>query len=363
MKVYALKCYLGFALALSLGLSAAHIETSAQEVSKTDQKPDPVEQVPLPGTYPHALLSLTSDSGAFSPYAFLVDKSTRTLTVWRNENDKPKLVGAWSADIGRQGGDKVAEGDLKTPEGIYFFQTMMDGAKLDFNQYGVRIFTMDYPNYFDKLEKKTGSGIWLHAIPDSKSLLRGSRGCVVVRNKVIEELAQYIDLKKTPIVVINQVNYLTEAQWTDQRKVFSQWLEDWRQTWMGKDFDKYMDQYSERFIGNGMTKTQWRAYKKNLGDNYKFIEVNLKDVQIFNHGTKIVLRFLQDYKSDKKKDFGAKILYAMKNGERYEIVGETWMPMRLPKSASAPATANASDVPVIGKPTAVSGSASGTDRQ
>jgi hypothetical protein len=140
-------------------------------------------------------------------------------------------------------------------------------------------------------------------------------------------------------------------------------LEDWRQTWMGKDFDKYMDQYSERFIGNGMTKSQWRAYKKNLGDNYKFIEVNLKDVQIFNHGTKIVLRFLQDYKSDKKKDFGAKILYAMKNGERYEIVGETWMPLRLPKSASAPATANASDVPVIGKPTAVSGSASGTDRQ
>jgi murein L,D-transpeptidase YafK len=339
MKAHALKCY----LALGLALATAHIGTLAEEVSKSDQKPDPVEQVPAPGTYPHALLSLTSDSGAFSPYAFLVDKSTRTLTVWRNENDKPKLVGAWPADIGRNGGDKEAEGDAKTPEGIYFFQTTMDGAKVDFSKYGVRIFTMDYPNYFDKLEKKTGSGIWLHAIPDSKSLLRGSRGCVVVRNKVIQELAQYITLKKTPIVVINHVDYLTEAQWNEQRKTFSAWLENWRQTWMGKDFDKYMDLYSERFIGNGMTKAQWRAYKKNLGELYKYIEVSLKDVQIFNHGTKIVVRFLQDYKSDKKQDYGAKILYAMKVGERYEIVGETWKPMRAPpatKTAAAPTSGN-----------------------
>ncbi len=332
MMARALKCILSLATALVL----AQNRTSNAEVSKNDQKPDPVEQVPKAGTYPHALLSLTTESGVFSPYAFLVDKSTRTLTVWRNESDKPKLVGAWPADIGRAGGDKSTEGDHKTPEGVYFFQTMMDGAKVDFSQYGVRIFTMDYPNYFDKLEKKTGSGIWLHAIPDSKSLLRGSRGCVVVRNKVIEELKQYIDLKKTPIVVINKVNYLTEAEWSEQRRIFANWLENWRTTWMGKDFDKYMDLYSEKFSGNGMNKAQWRAYKKNLGNAYKFIEVNLKDVQIFNHGTKIVVRFLQDYKSDKKQDYGAKILYAMKVGDRYEIVGETWQPMR---PALAPKTA------------------------
>ncbi len=335
----ALKSYLAVGSAVILAQIGTWSTARAEDLSKTDQKPDPVEQVPAAGTYPHALLSLTSDSGAFSQHALLVDKSTRTLTVWRNENDKPKLVGAWPADIGRQGGDKVAEGDFKTPEGIYFFQNKMDGEKVDFSQYGKRIFTMDYPNYFDKLEKKTGSGIWLHAIPDTKSLLRGSRGCVVVRNKVIEELAQYIDLKKTPIVVINQVNYLTETQWTAQRQVFAQWLESWRQTWMGKDLEKYMAQYSERFQSNGMNKTQWRSYKKSLGDHYKFIDVNLKDIQIFNHGSKIVLRFLQDYKSDRKQDYGAKILYAMKVDDRYEIVGETWQPMRAPavsKTASLP---------------------------
>jgi murein L,D-transpeptidase YafK len=317
--------YTALALGLLLTQVGTNLHARAQEVPKSDQKPDPVAVVPPAGEYPHTLLSLTSESGAFSQYAFLVDKSRRTLTVWQNEdNGKIKLVGAWPADIGRMEGDKVAEGDKKTPEGIYFFQNTMDGAKVDFDKYGVRIFTMDYPNYFDKLEKKTGQGIWLHAIPDSKSLLRGSSGCVVVRNKVIEDLAKYIELKKTPIVVVNHVDYLTEKQWEANRQTFSNWLESWRATWVGKDLDKYMSQYSERFRGNGMNKNRWRAYKKALSERYKFIDVALKDVQIFNHGSKIVFRFLQTYKSDMKEDFGSKILYVSKNGEKYEIVGETW---------------------------------------
>lgn len=327
-------------LALALGLLLTQVGTIpplfAAEDPKSDQKGDPIAVAPASGQYPHALLSLTSDTGSFSQYAFLVDKSQRTLTVWQNEKDRVKLVGAWPADIGRSQGDKVAEGDKKTPEGIYFFQTTMDGAKVDFDKYGVRIFTMDYPNYFDKLEKKTGTGIWLHAIPDSKSLLRGSSGCVVVRNKVIEELGKYIDLKRTPIVVVNKVEYLTEKQWLDQRQKFSEWLESWRTTWMGKDLDKYMGQYSERFQSMGMNKSRWRNYKKSLGDRYKFIDVSLKDVQIFNHGSKIVFRFLQSYKSDMKEDFGSKILYTLKNGESYEIVGETWENINLRNQAYLP---------------------------
>ncbi|NJL26344.1 MAG: L,D-transpeptidase family protein, partial [Calothrix sp. SM1_5_4] len=171
---------------------------NATEDAKTDQQQvDPIAVMPPEGMLPSALLSLSSEHGVFSQYAFLVDKDARTVTVWQNAADKPKLIGAWPTDIGRRNGDKLVQGDHRTPEGVYFFQTAMDGRKVDFSQYGARIFTLDYPNYFDRLEKKGGNGIWFHAIPDSKSLLRGSRGCVVVRNKVIEELAKYIDLKRT----------------------------------------------------------------------------------------------------------------------------------------------------------------------
>lgn len=311
-----------------LGLLLIHFATPircfASEEPKTVEVPDPVAEQPPKGKWPSPLLSLQSETGAFTQYAFLVDKSKRTLTVWQHDDNGLKLVSAWPTDIGQKGGDKLVEGDKKTPEGVYFFQTSKDGRKVDFNQYGVRIFTLDYPNYFDRLEKKTGNGIWFHAIPDTKSLLRGSRGCVVVRNSVIDHLAQYIDLKRTPMVISNEVEYLAPDDWRKLRDQFKGWLEAWRQSWMGKDIESYLAQYSDRFMSNGMNKEQWRRYKKNLASRYSFIDVNLQDVQIFNQGPKIVLRFLQNYKSDKKQDVGAKIIYALKTDQKYEIIGESW---------------------------------------
>lgn len=316
-------------LVVSLGAVAAHFATApnayAQQGEKTvEQSADPVPQVPPAGMLPHALLSLSTDTGTFSQYAFLVDKKARTLTVWRHAGDEIKLVGAWPTDIGSRDGDKLVQGDQRTPEGVYFFQTSMDGRKVNFNDYGNRIFTLDYPNYFDKLENKTGNGIWFHAIPDSKSLLRGSRGCVVVRNNVIEELSKFVELKRTPMVIVNQVEYMEPEKWKALKTGLHSWIENWRKSWMGKDLNAYMDQYSHRFSGNGMNKRQWRRYKEALARAYGFINVELKDVQIFNQGPKVVFRFLQAYKSDRKQDFGTKILYALRNGDRWEIIGETW---------------------------------------
>lgn len=302
----------------------------AAEVAKTDQKTDPVAELPATGLLPNALLSLNAEDNPhlFSRYALLVDKARRTLTVWENDGEKIHFVAAFPADMGAQAGDKVAEGDQKTPEGIYFFQTTLEGRKVDFSKYGARIFTMDYPNYFDRLEKKNGHGIWLHAVPDTVSLQRGSRGCVVVRNSVIEQLAKYIELQHTPIVVVDTVDYLPEKDWFSLRQTTLNWLESWRKAWAAKDIDNYMALYADVFRSNHMNKAQWRRYKEGLNARYKFIEVSLRNVQAFAQGTKVVFRFLQDYASDQKKDLGAKIIYAMKNaGGAYEIVGENWLPV------------------------------------
>lgn len=317
-------------LVVGIGCFLFHFATLnlcyATQDENTAKVSDPVAQTPPKGLLPAPLLSMNTNSGAFSQYAFLADKKDRTLTVWKASGDSLELMGAWPTDIGRRDGDKAVQGDHRTPEGVYFFQEAYESSQLDFNLYGVRAFTMDYPNYFDRLEKKTGSGIWLHAIPDTVSLFRGSRGCVVVRNKVIEELAKYIDLKRTPIVVVNKVDYLEPKKWQETREALKAWLESWRKSWGNKDLEAYMAQYSDRFSGNGMTKSQWRAYKKSLNEKYQFIDVKVEDVQIFNQGHKIVFRFLQTYKSDQKEDFGRKTLYAQKVDDHYEIVGETWEP-------------------------------------
>lgn len=300
----------------------------AAEMSNNAQFSDPAAIHPPEGKFPTALLSLASDAKAFSPYAFLVDKKTRTLTVWESLQDSLHLVGAWPTDIGSRDGDKLVQGDGKTPEGIYFFQATMDGRQVNFDQYGARIFTLDYPNYFDRLEKKTGNGIWFHAIPESKSLQRGSRGCVVVRNKAIEELGKLIELKRTPMLIVSEVSYVTPSDWRKMRQELTSWLDGWRKSWVGKDLNAYMAQYSDRFHTMGMNKKGWRAYKESLAGRYKFIDVSLRDVQIFNQGAKVVFRFLQDYKSDQKQDLGEKMIYAQKKEGGFEIVGETWLPSK-----------------------------------
>ncbi len=294
---------------------------------------DPVAQVPQSGQLPNVLLSLNTSNGVFSPFAFLVDKARRTLTVWKNAEDTLELVGAWPTDIGRRGGDKLVQGDHRTPEGVYFFQTTQDGRAVDYTNYGVKIFTLDYPNYFDRLERKTGNGIWFHAIPDTKSLLRGSRGCVVVRNQVIEDLAKYIELKSTPMVIVDEVNYLNSKDWANTKTGLINWLEGWRQSWGNKDLDNYMSYYSEKFSSNGMNRSQWRRFKKNLSKNYEYINVELRDVQVFNQDKKIVFRFIQHYRSDKMQDVGTKTIYALRKESGYEIIGESWAPQRNLQSA------------------------------
>ncbi len=336
MRFTVFRMQLAVVAGLVLTQFATPLRSFASDSANSVETADPVAQVPPSGLLPSPLLSLSSQNGVFSQYAFLVDKKLRTLTVWQNVDGKLKLVSASPADIGQKDGDKLVEGDKRTPEGVYFFQTTMDGKKLNYDNYGNRIFTLDYPNYFDRLEKKTGTGIWFHAIPDHKSLLRGSRGCVVVRNAVIDHLSQYIELKRTPMVIVDHVEYVDEKQWDTLRKTYFEWLETWRKSWMGKDLEAYLAYYSDRFRANGMNKSRWRKYKQRLAEQYKFIDVTLKDIQIYQQGPKVVFRFLQNYKSDVKEDFGSKILYVLRNGEgRHEIIGESWEPLNETSLTSA----------------------------
>ncbi|MCB0361951.1 MAG: hypothetical protein KDD35_04500, partial [Bdellovibrionales bacterium] len=155
--------------------SLAEKEESSETAEADSVLPDPTPIAPPEGKRPLTLLRL-SDTGLLSSVAFLVDKSTRTLTIWKFQNNTLNLVAYYPSDMGRKPGDKEFLGDLKTPEGIYFFQNKYEGKQLDFNEYGSRAFTINYPNFFFFFYNKTGSCIFLYAIPHKKSFHRDSQG-------------------------------------------------------------------------------------------------------------------------------------------------------------------------------------------
>lgn len=286
---------------------------------------DPLPVLPPTGKVPADLLVL-GDGKFFSSYAMVVDKEQRTLSVWKNNTNNSGLefVEAFATDIGKATGDKQTNGDFKTPEGIYFFQQMLQGKELNFDEYGQKAFTTDYPNFFDVRKNKSGSGIWLHAIPDTKSLWRGSRGCVVVRNSVIPILEKYILLQKTPVIIRDKVAYISPQEWQTQRTQILDWLMAWRSDWESKNLAKYIENYDETFRALRMNKTQWQKYKASLAEKYQTIQVKIYDPVIYRHQDEIIVRFLQYYESDKISDFGEKSLYVRFPQGKPQIVGEEW---------------------------------------
>lgn len=285
--------------------------------------PDPIPVQPPKNKVPLGLVNLGTGR-FFSPYAIVADKTKRTLTLWQNIDGSLKLVKVFPVDFGRKEGDKYQVDDLRTPEGIYFFQKELSGNSLDFSNYGKRAFTMDYPNFFDRLESKTGYGIWLHAIPDTKTLKRGSRGCVVVRNEAIDELKSYISLQTTPILVKDEVSYITQNEFKEKNQELLTLLNTWKQSWQDKNIDNYISYYHDQFKALHMNKNQWKKYKARLNKQYEKITVNISNAVILKHKSEVIVRFLQSYRSDDHSDFGEKSLYLKSINGAYKIIGEEW---------------------------------------
>ena len=156
---------------------------------------------------PSPLLHVAAD-GEEGEIVLLVEKSTQTMFVYRCRGTEAELVRTLPCTTGKAAGDKQVEGDLKTPEGVYWFRRYIPDESLP-PLYGAGALTMDYPNDFDRHAGKTGSGIWMHGVEtnDRVEIARDTRGCVALRNDHFDEVLPLVRLGRTPIIV---VKYLAE---------------------------------------------------------------------------------------------------------------------------------------------------------
>ncbi len=133
---------------------------------------------------------------------FAVDKEKDMLYRVSDVQGKKSLIKSFPAIHGSVEGDKQVQGDLKTPEGIYFI-TKKIAKKLDFMDYGPLAFGLNYPNAADHIMGKTGGGIWLHSkgrpIKEVKT-----RGCVAIEQADIEELVPVLK-PGTPVMIAQRI--------------------------------------------------------------------------------------------------------------------------------------------------------------
>lgn len=254
---------------------------------------------------------------------FYVDKSKRELKLY-DFGARPQLLLSESADIGKKQGDKQKANDHRTPEGIYFLLKRLSPPEIPFELYGSLAFTSDYPNYFDRLIGKTGNGIWLHAVPDTVPLTRGSRGCVVVNNQAIQNLESYVQLDKSAMVINAEATYLTPEEAEKQKTEILSALDKWRQVWQAQQLDEYFNYYHADFVGSGMDKNQWIKHKTKLKATYTGISVEFEPTLILRRADQVVLRFKQNYRADQYQDVGEKTIYAYWRNQTLQILNESW---------------------------------------
>ncbi|MBX2988963.1 MAG: L,D-transpeptidase family protein [Bdellovibrionaceae bacterium] len=274
--------------------------------------------------FPADLLQI-STTQAFSKHVMLVDKSARKLMIFERDGETIRKIDEIPADIGKNNGNKEKENDHRTPEGIYFFQQKKAPPEIPFSLYGKMAFTTDYPNLFDKRAKKTGSGIWLHSIPENVPLTRGSRGCIVIRNEALARVESYIQLHETPVIIYDKIEYIAKEEHDRRRKELGEWMENWRQSWESQDADRYLSFYDKDFSAPGFKGfSNWEKHKRRLARNYKTIKVTLNQPFLLLHKDQLIIKTLQKYESDRHADYGVKVVHALRTKDGYKIIREEW---------------------------------------
>jgi len=273
---------------------------------------------------PKALVSLGSASPA---YGIVVEKLYHRLSLFKlADSGRYQLVKTYRAITGRDPGDKVSRGDLRTPEGIYFVTGRLSDETLP-AKYGRLAFTLDYPNLYDKRQRKSGNGIWIHATDDAKRLQKpfDTEGCVVVSNEDITELEQYIKPFEVPVVITKEMTSVNEDDLLPTRKKAIEMVDAWRKAWESSSFESYMTYYSKNFRSLGKNKDQWENFKARLSEERsQNIRVAISEPKIVAFEDQLLVVFLQDYQSEQHSDFGRKFLYLQWEGDRYRIIAEKW---------------------------------------
>ncbi len=256
-------------------------------------------------------------------YILACNKDNASLKLYtKDSNNSFELNDNFSAFIGKKTGDKQKEGDLKTPVGVYKLIKKLD--KVD-SFYGPLAFVTSYPNTFDKIQGKNGSGIWVHGLPLNQERDDFTKGCIAINNSNLEQIEDQIDFKEA-LVYIDQKTY-PKVQKEELVTILSQ-LYSWKKAWKDNNISSYLSFYDEEFKRNdGLTITQFEKYKKRIfsKNEYKqivFSKINILPYPMAAKENVYLISFNEEYISTSYQFNGEKELYVHLSDNNFTILTE-----------------------------------------
>ena len=218
---------------------------------------------PAAGMVPADVLQL----GASVRHVIAIDESKSRLYLFANEAGSLRLSASYYVSVGKMGLGKQQEGDLRTPQGLYFVGRHIPGPRLP-AFYGKGALTVNYPNDWDRAMGRAGSGIWLHGAPPDQfaRLPHASDGCVVLANPDLLALTRTVD-RQTPVLIRDRAQQAAAHS-------FQAVLDEWRKTRQTADARKLASLYAAGSTGAEGLSERVAAYFDGAG-------ASLDDVSIY----------------------------------------------------------------------------------
>lgn len=240
------------------------------------------------------------------------NKNDKILKVYSYTNGKIKKEFEQKEVITGLMGDKEKEGDLKTPIGFYEL-----GAKFNPGDqyYGPFAFATSYPNLLDKVQGKTGGGIWIHGYPLDGTRLDEfkTRGCIALFNDKLEDFAKVVAGKK--VYVLTEEKDSVKAKKDEIASLMAD-LFAWKYAWTESDINAYLDFYDEeefkRF--DKSTFSQFASMKRVIFSRkehkiIKFSDISISPYPNLEDEKMYRISFYEDYYTKNYQFRGNKILY------------------------------------------------------
>ncbi len=257
-------------------------------------------------------------------YLFIATKNEPTLKLYALENNQWKEKISTTSLVGSKGGHKEKEGDLATPIGVYTLDARL--TNLD-QYYGPFAFTTNYPNLLDRLQHRTGNGIWIHGMPlDGNRKDLNTRGCIAIENDTLANIDKIINHKNT-LLITYEDNKIKEVSKEDLGTLLAA-LNAWKQAWKVNDIDKYLGFYGRDFIRfDGMlydefTQMKRQIFRKNERKEIAFSDINISPYPNDKNRNLFKIAFFEDYKAPGYTFRGPKEIYVELKDSKMQIIAE-----------------------------------------
>ena len=283
--IYAILCILFFFFSISYGYEQVPEDA---KVKKEDVSKEVIEnQAPeAKSRLGKNTIANLSGNGAEETNVVLVDKSLKRLYIARLQGNDMEVLEEFPILTGRVDGNKIKRGDEKTPEGVYYVLSYSSGDELvkrygDYALiYGAGSFPLNYPNMVDRIEKKTGGGIWLHGVkPDLDKTY--TQGCVAMNNTHFNTLFKNIKVT-TPTIIAEKLMYTDEYNYESTKSKVEKAFNDFMTAWEKNNKQAFRDAVHTNFkTFGGTTKKAYIATKTNLMDIYPQKDIRNMNTKYF----------------------------------------------------------------------------------